>query len=82
MLHAYALLVNTEHTASIPWIGITLGRRFAQYINRTYRRVGTQWDSRFNSSLIQADTYLLYFQCCIELNPARTVKVRDTTYYR
>ena len=27
-----------------------------QYINTTYRRTGTRWDSRYTSSLIQAET--------------------------
>ena len=47
-LHAYALMTNhvhllvtPEHAASIPRIVITLGRRYVQYINRTYRRTGT-----------------------------------------
>jgi hypothetical protein len=34
-----------------------MGRRYVQYINRQYRRTGTLWDSRYKSSLIQAETY-------------------------
>ncbi len=88
-LHAYALMTNhvhllvtPEHAASIPQIIIALGRRYVQYINRTYRRTGTLWDSRYKSSLIQADTYLLSCQRYIELNPVRAAMVDDPAHYR
>ena len=45
------------------------GRRYVQYIDTTYRRTGILWDSRYKSSLIQAETYLLACQRYIELNP-------------
>lgn len=38
---------------------ISLGRRYVQFINTTYRRTGTLWDSHYKSSLVQADAYLL-----------------------
>jgi REP-associated tyrosine transposase len=28
-----------------------------RYINKTYHRTGTLWDSRYTSSLVQEDTY-------------------------
>ena len=56
-LHAYALMTNHVHllvtherAASIPRIVIALGRRYVQYINKTYRRTGTLWDWRYKSS--------------------------------
>jgi putative transposase len=65
-LHAYALMTNHVHLlvtpatgASVPRLIMSLGRRYVQYINRTYRRTGTLWDSRYKSSLIDADSYLL-----------------------
>jgi putative transposase len=53
-----------------------------QYINTTYRRTGTLWDSRYKSSLIQAETYLLACQRYIELNPVRAAMVDDPAHYR
>jgi putative transposase len=47
---------------------ISLGRRYVQYINKTYRRTGTLWDSRYQSSLVQADANLLLCQRYSELN--------------
>ena len=55
---------------------MSLGRRYVQYINRTYKRTGTLWDSRYKSSVIQADTYLLTCQRYIELNPVRAAMDR------
>ena len=36
-----------------------VGRRYVQYINRSYKRTGSLWEGRYKSSLIQAETYLL-----------------------
>jgi len=60
-LHAYVLMTNhvhrlvtRDHGKAIPDLVIALGRRYVQYINKTYRRTGTLWDSRYKSSLTQA----------------------------
>ena len=88
-LHAYALMTNHVHllltpkkAATIPKLIMSLGRRYVQYINRTYKRTGTLWDSRYKSSVIQADTYLLTCQRYIELNPVRAAMVDDPAHYR
>lgn len=65
-----------------PKLIIALGRRYVQYINRSYRRTGTLWDSRYKSSLIQAETYLLDCMRTIELNPVRAAMVDDPAHYR
>ena len=46
------------------------------------RRTGTLWDSRYKSSLIQAETYLLACQRYIELNPVRAAMLEDPAHYR
>jgi putative transposase len=88
-LHAYVLMTNHVHllltprkAAAVPKLIISLGRRYVQYVNRTYRRTGTLWDSRYKSSLIQAETYLLACQRYIELNPVRAAMVDDPAHYR
>lgn len=63
------LLLTPGQAESVPRLIIALGRRYVQYINTTYRRTGTLWDSRYKSSLIHAETYLLACQRYIELNP-------------
>jgi putative transposase len=88
-LHAYVLMINHVHllltprkAQAVPKLLISLGRRYVQYVNRSYRRTGTLWDSRYKSSLIQAETYLLACQRYIELNPVRAAMVEDPAHYR
>jgi len=88
-LHAYVLMTNHVHllitpkrAEDVPGLMISIGRRYVQYINKTYRRTGTLWDSRYKSSLIQSDLYLLTCQRYIELNPVRAAMVEDPAHYR
>ena len=88
-LHAYALMTNhvhllltPENAGAIPDLVISLGRRYVQTINTTYHRTGTLWDSRYKSSLIQAEPYLLDCMRYIELNPLRAAMVDDPAHYR
>ena len=88
-LHAYVLMTNHVHllltpkkAERVPHLIIALGRRYVQYINRTYRRTGTLWESRYKSSLIHADTYLFTCMRYIELNPVRAAIVENPAHYR
>ncbi len=88
-LHAYVLMTNHVHllltspsSAAVSQLVMSLGRRYVQYINKTYRRTGTLWDSRYKSSLVYADDYLLLCQRYIELNPVRADMVDDPAQYR
>jgi len=88
-LHAYVLMTNHVHllltpkrAEAVPKLIISLGRRYVQYVNRSYRRTGTLWDSRYKSSLVQAETYLLACHRYIELNPVRAAMVDDPAHYR
>ena len=88
-LHAYVLMTNhvhllltPRHADDVPKLIISLGRRYVQYVNRSYRRTGTLWESRYKSSLVQAETYLLACQRYIELNPVRAAMVEDPAHYR
>jgi putative transposase len=88
-LHAYVLMTNHIHllltprkAADVPKLIISLGRRYVQYINRSYHRTGTLWDSRYKSSTVQAEPYLLLCQRYIELNPVRAAMVDDPAHYR
>lgn len=89
LLHAYVQMTNPVHllltppeTDAVSRLIISLGRRYVPYINRTYRRTGTLWDSRYKSSRVQADDYLLLCQRYIALNPVRAARVNDPAHYR
>ena len=88
-LHAYVLMTNHVHLLLtpkkadlVPRLIMSIGRRYVQYINRTYHRTGTLWDSRYKSSVVHADSYLLACQRYIELNPVRAAMVDDPAHYR
>jgi putative transposase len=76
------LLLTPKKAAAVPRLLMSLGRRYVQYVNRSYKRTGTLWDSRYKSSVIQADNYLLTCQRYIELNPVRAAMVEDPAHYR
>jgi putative transposase len=59
----------------------SLGRRYAQYFNRTYHRSGSLWEGRYKSSLVDTERYLLACYRYIELNPVRAGVVRRPEDY-
>jgi putative transposase len=88
-VHAYVLMTNHVHLLLTPSIEEgpsrlmqSVGRRYVQYINYTYRRSGTLWEGRFKASLVQAEPYLLGCYRYIELNPVRAGMVESPAEYR
>ena len=79
--HAY-LLLTPKKAETAPKRIMSLGRRCVQYVNRSYKRTGTLWDSRYKSSFIQANTYLLTCHGYIELNPVRAAMADDPAHDR
>jgi len=77
-LHAYVLMGNHVHllmtpgtAEGIPRVMQSLGRRYVQYVNRTYQRTGTLWESRHRASVVDAARYVLACYRYIEMNPVR-----------
>lgn len=88
-VHAYCLMTNHIHFLATPSTGKALsntmkvvGSRYAQYINKKYRRTGTLWEGRHRASLIQKERYLLTCYRYIELNPVRANRVSRPEEYR
>jgi putative transposase len=88
-VHAYVLMTNHVHllltpidTTGISSVLQSVGRRYVQYINKTYRRSGTLWEGRFKASLVDAENYLLACYRYIELNPVRAQMVEHPVEYR
>ena len=78
-VHGFCLMTNHVHLILQPGEAVAglgqlmkrlLGRQ-TRFVNRQEGRTGTLWESRYKSSPIQTDAYLL--ACCryVELNPAR-----------
>ena len=59
-----------------------LSGRQTRYVNRLERRSRTLWESRYKSSPVQTDEYLLACIRYVELNPVRAQVVADAQDYR
>ncbi len=60
-----------------------LKQRYTRWHNRCHERVGTLWEHRFRSVLVERDeTALLTIAAYIDLNPIRAGIVRDPKDYR
>ena len=88
-IHAYVLMTNHVHLLLTPAeehspgaLMKSLGQRYVQYVNRTYRRSGSLWEGRFRSCIAQQENYLLVCQRYIELNPVRAGMVDQPSEYR
>jgi putative transposase len=82
-VHAYVLMTNHVHLLMTPaerdgisCVLQTVGRRYVQYVNASYRRSGTLWEGRHKASLIDTEHYLMACYRYIELNPVRAGIVR------
>lgn len=79
--HVHLLLAPDESVTGLSQLMKTLSARMTRYRNRLEHRSGTLWESRFKSSLVQSDAYLLACSRYIELNPVRARLVRRAAEY-
>ena len=89
-VHAFCLMTNHVHLVIDPGsdpenLGRLMKRvaaRQTRYVNKQERRTGTLWESRYKSSPVESDRYLL--ACCryVEMNPVRAGIVADPADYR
>ena len=89
-IYAYCLMTNHIHLIvacgeKVENLGLLMKRvagRQTRYVNKLEGRRGTLWESRFKSSPIEIDEYLL--ACCryIELNPVRARIVDNPGQYK
>lgn len=87
-VNAYVLMPNHVHLLltprrpdSVSKFMQSVGRRYVQYVNHAYNRMGTLWGGRYKASLIDSLAYLLTCYQYIELNPVRANMVRDPGHY-
>jgi putative transposase len=87
-VHAYCLMTNHVHLLLAPrdLTGMAklmkdlAGRQTVRH-NRLEGRTGTLWESRYRSSLVQYEAYLLACSRYIELNPVRARIVARPEHY-
>ncbi|POA29403.1 transposase [Pseudomonas sp. GW456-12-1-14-TSB6] len=79
--HVHLLLAPGESTSSLGQLMKALAARMTRYRNKVEGRTGTLWESRYKSSVVQSDTYLLACSRYIELNPVRAHMVERAEDY-
>ena len=88
-IHAYVLMTNHVHLLVTPKSadGISrlmqsVGRRYVQFVNYTYRRSGTLWEGRYKAVPMDSEGYLMTCYRYIEANPVRAGMVTHPGGYR
>ena len=87
-VHSYVLMSNHVHILASPDVETSIsktlqsvGRKYVQYFNYTYKRTGTLWEGRYKATVIDSDQYLLTCMRYIELNPVRANMVKHPCDY-
>ncbi len=87
-LHAYALLPEHFHLLGTPRSAQSmslamqaLGRRYVRYFNRRHGRSGTLWQTRYRSTVLEDQPYVLSCYRYIEQNACRRGLVDDPLHY-
>lgn len=77
-IHAYVWMTNHIHLLATPGAADSIskvfqsvGRKYVQYFNYTYKRSGTLWEGRYRATVVDSERYLLTVMRYIELNPVR-----------
>ena len=75
---AYCLMSNHVHLLAKPLEEVSLYKMmqgltlcYTQYVNRTYKRTGRLWESRYHSCIVDKQKYLWAVARYIEQNPMR-----------
>ncbi|POA18640.1 transposase [Pseudomonas sp. FW300-N1A1] len=69
--HVHLLLAPGDTASGLGQLMKALAARMTRYRNKLEWRSGTLWESRYKSSVVQSDAYLLACSRYIELNPVR-----------
>lgn len=69
--HVHLLLAPGEDASALGQLMKGLAGRMTRYRNKLEGRSGTLWESRYKSSVVETDIYLLACSRYIELNPVR-----------
>lgn len=79
--HVHLILQPGDSVAGMGQLMKRLAGRQTRFVNRQESRTGTLWESRYKSSPVDTDAYLL--ACCryVELNPVRAGMVADPVEY-
>ncbi len=89
LIHAYVLMDNHVHllvhagqTGAVSRAMRAVGQAYVQAFNQRHGRIGTLWQGRFKSSLVDSDAYALRVIRYIELNPVRAAMIDTPEAHR
>ena len=87
-IHAYVWMTNHIHLLATPQFDDSIskvfqsvGRKYVQYFNHTYKRSGTLWEGRYRATVVDSEHYLLTLMRYIEMNPVRADMVAHPRDY-
>jgi putative transposase len=87
-LHAYVLtdnqfqlLLTPETADGVPEMMQAVGRSYVRVFNHRYDRLGTLWEGRYRSTLIQAERHLMSCMAFLDLEPVRQGLAEDPRTY-
>jgi putative transposase len=88
LIHAYVWMTNHIHLLATPQfedsiskVFQSVGRKYVQYYNYTYKRSGTLWEGRYRATIVDSEQYLLKLMRYIELNPVRASMTQHSADY-
>ena len=89
-VYAYCLMTNHIHLivdpldqpANLSVLMKKLSSKQTRYTNRLEGRSGTLWESRFKSSPVESDAYLLQCSRYVELNPVKANMVKQAENWK
>ncbi len=79
--HLHLLLEPGPEVGALAQLMKRVAARQTRYVNRLEGRTGTLWESRYKSSPVETETYLLACARYIELNPVRARLVAHPADY-
>jgi putative transposase len=88
-IHAYVWMTNHIHLLATPTEADSIsktfqsvGRKYVQYFNFTYKRSGTLWEGRYRATVVDTEHYFLALMRYIEMNPVRAGMVTHPRDYQ
>jgi putative transposase len=88
-IHGWVFMTNHFHLLLTPHTGNSvsllvqyIGRFYVRNVNDKYTRIGTLFEGRFKSSVVQSSSYVTNCLQYIELNPLRAGIVKDSGDYK
>ncbi|MEO6227591.1 MAG: transposase [Thermomonas sp.] len=89
LVHAYVLMDNhvhlliySERPGAVTRVMRAVGQTYVQAFNQRHGRIGTLWQGRYKSSLVDSEAYALRVMRYIELNPVRAAMVEAPEAHR